>query len=85
MSELLSAQAGRRVDGPSRAELREGRFRGAFAGAPEGEGAATARAVDDGGWLPSPAWPLLILLAVAAIALVVRGRSFGPAARTASR
>lgn len=85
VSELLSAAAGRRVDGPSRAELRQGVFTGSFAGAQARRGAATDRAVDAGGWLPSPAWPLLLALLLGAVGLAARGRSLGPAARAAPR
>lgn len=74
VTEMLSAEAGERVPGLPRPELEEGRLLGDWAASAEAATAATDRAAEGGGWLPSPAWSLAVALALAGAGLAAARR-----------
>lgn len=73
VKELLSAEAGQRVAGVPRRELRTGRFLSGWSAPDGGESLASGRAERGGDWLPSRPWTVAVALVLACAAVLAAG------------
>ena len=78
VAELLSADAGRRVDEPPRPALASGIFQAGLK-PPSAVGGATRRATADADWVPAAGWVLAVLALAGALALAAIRRPAGAA------